>query len=85
MCLDELINKLRRKLDSHTDLIVEKVMKKTIYTNEFLLGEVRRCLQSIAINFSESKLLSTLVNYKDHKSPNVKANILIILENMIRS
>ncbi len=52
MCLDELINKLRRKLDSHTDLIVEKVMKKTIYTNEFLLGEVRRCLQSIAMNFS---------------------------------
>lgn len=66
-------------------MIVEKVMKKTLYTNEFLQGEVRKCLNSISSSFSESKLLATLFNYREHKSPNVKQNILIILENIIRN
>jgi hypothetical protein len=79
MCLDELINKLKRRLEGQADLIVEKVMKKTLYTNEFLQGEVRKCLNSISNNFSDSKLLTTLINYREHKSPNVKQNILIIL------
>lgn len=64
MCLDELINKFKRRIDNQADLIVEKIMKKTLYTNEFLQGEVRKCLNSISSNFSESKLIATLLNYR---------------------
>lgn len=84
ICLNELVIALRRQIDPEMEIILEKLMKKSVDTNVFISSEVQRCLKSLSLYATPSKVIDKLSVYKDNKNFAIKdafINTLLIMQN----
>lgn len=64
------------------EIILEKLMKKSVDTNVFISSEVQRCLKSLSIYATPSKVIDKLSIYKDSKNFAIKDAFINTLLNM---
>lgn len=66
------------------EFVLEKLMKKSADTNEFISSEVQRCLKSLSTNATPSKVIDKLMVFKDNKNFAIKdayINTLLVMKN----
>lgn len=61
---------------------MEKLIKKSADTNAFISNEVQKCLNTLSVNATSSKVLEKLACFRDSKSSAVKEAIVIALTSM---
>lgn len=67
------------QIDTEMDIILEKLIKKSADTNIFISSEVQKCLNTLCLNSTPSKVLEKLAAYRDSKSTSVKEAIVSTL------
>ena len=83
ICLTDVILALGKQVDPEMEVILEKLMKKSADTNIFISSEVQKCLKTLSITATPSKVLEKLSIYKDSKNFPIKdayINTLIIMK-----
>lgn len=60
--LTELVEKLKRTLDTECEAIVTKLLKKGLDANSFILEEVKNALVTVSSNCSEYKIVSIIAS-----------------------
>ena len=80
----ELVEKLKKQLDSEADVLLAKLMKKGMDSNAFIAEEVKKGLIAVSINCSEGKIVPILLSMNNTKSNPGKLNLLICYEALIK-
>ena len=58
------------------EIILKKLIKKSADTNVFISSEVQRCLNTLGIHSTVTKILEKLAIYRESKSITVKEAIV---------
>ena len=77
IALGDMIKILQSQMDKCLDLIINKIMKKGMEKNNFLLTEVQNVLIQTSTYCSENKILPYLFNFYHNKNKEIKLNILL--------
>ena len=80
----ELLEKLKKYLDSEADMLFSRLMKKGLDASAFIIDEVKRGLIAISSNCSENKIIPLLLSMTQTKASQAKLNLLICYEAVIR-
>lgn len=80
----ELVEKLKKTLDSEADHLFSRLMKKGLDANAFISEEVKKGLIAISSNCSENKTIPLLLSMTQTKASQAKLNLLICFDAIIR-
>lgn len=61
-----------RQIDAESDILLEKLIKRSADTNSFISQEVQKCMNTLALTAAPNKVLEKLATYKESKSGPVK-------------
>ncbi|KAL4466847.1 hypothetical protein ABPG74_010444 [Tetrahymena malaccensis] len=81
--LTELSEKLKRTLDTESESIVTKLLKKGLDSNSFILEEVKNALITVSQNCSEYKIISIIASKYQHKAISFKINIALMINTLV--
>jgi hypothetical protein len=76
ICINEFIVLMGKQIDNEMDIVLEKLIKKSADTNVFISSEVQKCLNTLCVNSTPSKVLEKLAAYRESKSTSVKEAIV---------
>ena len=79
----EMLFSMKKMLDPEVENLLTRLIKKSMDTNNFISEEVRKCTASLCLNCSDSKILPTLLSFKDTKSAPCKVSMAYCFEAMI--
>lgn len=82
ICINEFVQLMGRQIDSESDILLERLLKRAADTNAFISSEVQKCLNVVANNASPTKVLDKLSSYRESKSGSIKEAIVITLLSM---
>ena len=83
IALGDLIKTLQTEMNQCLDLIINKIMKKGMEKNNFLLQEVSNVLIQTSTYCSEHKLLPFLFNFYHNKNKEIKLNVLLCFHTIL--
>lgn len=72
ICIYEFVELMGRQIDAESDILLERLIKRSADTNVFISQEVQKCLNSLAMNATPSKVFDKLATYKESKSGPIK-------------
>lgn len=75
--LADMFRILKSLMDKSLDHIINKIMKKGMEKNNFLITEVQNVLTQMSTYSSEIKVLPYLFNLCHNKNKEIKLNILL--------
>lgn len=80
----ELVERLKKQLDSEADLLLSRLMRKGLDSSAFIAEEVKRGLIAVSTNCSDSKVVPILLSMTNTKAAQAKLNLLICYEALVK-